>query len=103
MRYAAAAVITGLIVLGGSLFFFKGNKETGNRALTKFTKDVKKMDEQQKENLADFVAAGMDGREVAKNGIKTEEVKQLLQDIPEDELREFEQQTEDLEGIVLTN
>ncbi len=104
-RYAAAAVITGMIVTAGFLFLGGAEKETGGKALAKFTRDVKKMNEVQKDNLMDFIDAGMIGNETAQvsPGTRTDEVKDLLQGISDEELQDFEEQTEDLRDVLQTN
>ncbi len=103
-RYAAAAVITGLFVMAGFLFS-RSEKESGGKALAKFTRDVKKMDETQKDKLMDFMDAGMSGDETAQvnTGKKSDEVKNLLQGISEEELKDFQEQTEDIQEVLLTN
>jgi hypothetical protein len=104
-RYAAAAVITGMIVTAGFLFPGGAEKETGGKALTKFTRDVKKMNEVQKDNLMDFIDAGMIGNETVQvsPGTKTDEVKELLQGISDEELQDFQEQTEDVRDVLQTN
>ncbi|MBC7875479.1 MAG: hypothetical protein H7Y01_15870 [Ferruginibacter sp.] len=102
-RYAAAAVITGMIAMAGFLYF-GGEKEPGGKILAKFTRDVKKMDDTQKDNLADFIDAGMNGQESAQVGPdKSNEVKDLLKGVSEEELKDFEEQTEDIQDILMTN
>jgi hypothetical protein len=54
-RYAAAAVVTGVVVLAGFIFFGNSEKEPGSKALASLTHDIKKMDETQKDNLIDFI------------------------------------------------
>jgi hypothetical protein len=104
-RYAAAAVVIGIVVTTGLLFLGGGEKEPGGKALAKFTRDVKKMDDTQKDNLIDFIDAGMNGDETAQVSIdnKTDEVKNLLQGISDEELKDFQEQTEDLGDVLMTN
>ncbi len=99
LRIAAAAVVAGIIVIAG--FLGSAEKEPGGKALAKLTRDVKKMDEAQKDKLIDFIDAGMNGEETVR--VKSEEVKTLLQGISEDELTDFQEQTEDIEGVLMTN
>lgn len=103
-RYAAAAVVAGLLIMAG-LFYFDSKKLSGGRTLAKFTRDVKKMDETQKENLIDFIDAGMTGDETVQvnPGSKTDEIKDLLKGVSEEELKDFQEQTEDLEGVLITD
>lgn len=103
-RYAAAAVVTGLVVLAGFLYFGE-EKTPGGKALAKFTRDVKKMDETQKDHLIDFIDAGMNGNETAQvnTDTKSNEVKDLLQGVSDEELKDFQQQTEDIQEVLMTN
>lgn len=105
-RYIAAAVVTGIIVLAGLLVFNnKGTTaEPGSKALAKFTTDVKKMDDTQKDNLIDFIDAGLTGDESAGINPKNQkEIKELLKNIPEQELLDFQKQSEDIEPVLFTN
>ncbi len=104
-RYAAAAVIIGIVVTTGLLFLGVGEKEPGGKALAKFTRDVKKMDDTQKDNLIDFIDAGMNSDETAQVSTdnKSDEVKNLLQGISDDELKDFQEQTEDVQNVLMTN
>lgn len=104
-HYAAAAVIIGMVITTGLLFLGGGEKEPGGKALAKFTRDVKKMDDTQKDNLMDFIDAGMNGDETAQVSTdnKSDEIKNLLQGISDDELKDFQEQTEDLGDVLMTN
>lgn len=98
-RYAAAAVVTGIVFLAGFLVFNKADEQqAGSKVFTKVSKDVKKLNDTQKDDLLDFLDAGMNGTETAQVNTdnKSKEIKQLLQDIPEEELKDFQEQTEDL-------
>lgn len=105
LRYAAAAVVTGIIVLAGFMIFGNKTNEPGTRSLAKFEKDVKKMDETEKENLIDFIDAGLNGDESAsiKADNKSDDIKELLKGISDEELNEFNKQTQDIENVLLTN
>lgn len=102
-RYAAAAVVTGIIIMTGVLLTGNDKKELGGKALAKFTQDVKKMDDVQKDNLIDFI--DLNNKETAQVDIgnKTDEVKTLLQGISEEELNDFQEQTEDMGDVLMTN
>lgn len=100
-RAAVAAVVTGIIVMAGYLLL--GEKEPGGKALAKFTRDVKKMDDSQKENLIHFIEAGLSGQETAQvNTDSKAEVKNLLEGISEEELKSFQQQSEDIQDVLMT-
>ena len=104
-RLAAAAVITGIIVLAG-LQFFSTEKEPGGKALAKFTRDFKKMNDQQKDDMIDFFDAGMDGKETAQldtDKKQTKQVQELLEGVSDEELKDFQEQTEDIQEVLMTN
>lgn len=104
-RYAAAAVVTGIIVLG-SLSLFTNEQESGGKALARFTRDVIKMDEQQKDDMIDFFDAGLNGKETAQvntDNKNSQEVKELLVGVSEEELKDFQEQTEAIEEVLMTN
>lgn len=104
LRYAAAAVITGLIFMAGFLLI-KGNGEpgSGGKALANVSKDVKKLNDAQKAELIDFL--DINGTETAQISAdnKSKEVQQLLSDLSDEELRDFQQQSEDVEDVLMTN
>lgn len=102
VRYAAAAVVTGLIVLAA--FMFRSNSEPGMKVFAKVTKDIKKMNEVQKDNLLDFIEAGLNGNESVTVSADTKsEIRSLIQGVPENELKDFEEQTEDIQDVLMTN
>lgn len=103
-RYAAAAIVTGIVVLSG--FLFLGNKkESADRIIAQVKKDVMKMDDTQKDNLIDFIDIGMNGKETAQvdTDNKSKEIKDLLQGVSDEELKDFQEQTEDLQDVLMTN
>jgi len=105
-RYAAAAVVAGVIMIAGFLIIDRGEKkQAGEIALNKVTKDVKKLNDTQKDELIDFLNAGMDGKETAQVNpdTKSKEIQQLLQGVSEKELKDFQEQTEDIEDVLMTN
>lgn len=104
--YAAAAVVTGVIAMAGFFLFNNtGEKQEGGKVFAKVTKDVKKLSDIQKDDLIDFLNAGMSGTETAQvnSDNKSKEIQQLLQDVSEAELKDFQEQTEDLEDVLMTN
>jgi hypothetical protein len=103
-RYAVAAVIVG-VVATSALFVLNNNKQPSEKQIfAKFTREVKKMNEAEKDKLIDFIDAGLDGRETAQiNSDKTNEGKDLLKGISEDELKNFSEQNEDLQDFLLTS
>lgn len=102
-RMAAAAVVTGILVISG---FFVFNKKAVDKApLAKFTRDVKKMDDAQKDDLIDFIDAGLTGKEQVKAPVegKSKEIRELLKDVSDDELKDIQQQSEDIGDVIMTN
>ena len=85
--------------------YFGGEKEPGGKVLAKFTRDVKKMNDIQQADLIEFIDAGMTGDETAQLSTdnKSDEVKNLLKDISDEELKDFQEQTEDIQDIMMTN
>ena len=106
-RYAAAAVVTGLIVLSGFLFLNKnnGDAEPGSKVMAKITNDVKNMDIDQQDDLIDFIDAGLNGKESAqlKSDNKSTEIKDMLVGISDEELNDFQEQSEDIQAVLLIN
>ncbi len=103
-RMAAAAMITGIFVMSG--FYIFTGRSIDKAPMAKFSRDVKKMNDTQKDNLIEFIDAGLTGKEQAHNNnaeIKTNEIRALLHDIPADELKDFQEQTEDITDVLMTN
>jgi len=104
MRYAAAAIITGVIITAGLLI--KNGRKTGvDKIMAKVEKDVKKInDVDQLDNLADFMDAGLNEKEVASTSpVKTNDVENLLRDVSIDELKEFNEESKDIQDVMMTN
>ncbi|HET9826490.1 MAG TPA: hypothetical protein VFP87_14220 [Chitinophagaceae bacterium] len=109
-RYAAAAVIVAVVALTG-LMIYNGNSAkhsdaAGKAPLANFEKEVKKIDDlKSTESLIDFMDAGLNEKALASNrkATKSDDVQQLLKDIPTDELKEFSEQSKDIEDVMMTN
>jgi hypothetical protein len=107
-RYAAAAVVTGIIAITG-LMVYNNNKQTSTAATTplaKFEKEVKKIDDvKSTDNLIEFMDAGLNEKELASNHNTnaTDDVQRLLKDVSTDELKEFSEQSKDIEDVMMTN
>lgn len=105
-RYAAAAIVTGIIFLSGFLFIRnEGTDGSGEKALAQMTKDLRKLTDTQQQDLIDFLDAGLDGTETARNdrnNTVSGDVQKLLKDLSAEELSDLQQQTEDLEGVLQT-
>ncbi len=100
-KYAAAAVVVGII----TLFGISINSKKSNDPIAGVQRDFKKMDDAQKDELIDFLNAGMSGKETAQINTdnKSQEIKTLLQDISDEELKDFQEQTEDIQDVLMTN
>lgn len=96
-KYAAAAVVVGIIALSGILIF--GNNATGEKSLAKFekklNKEIKKMSDSELKDFMEYTDAGLNGEEKASTS-PSDEIKELLKDLPESELKEFLEETSDL-------
>lgn len=107
-KYAAAATVTGLIAVSALMVINKPKHSdvAGKTPLAKFEKEVKTIkDVKSTENLIDFMDAGLNEKELASNSktVKTEDVQKLLQDVSTDELKEFSDQSRDIEDVMMTN
>ena len=96
-RFAAAAMIAGILVLSGLFYFGVGvNKNSFARYEKKLDKEIKTTSDKE---LADFVQqftiAGLNGEEHVANS--KVDAKDFLKDVPESELKEFLQDTSDPE------
>lgn len=105
-RYAAAAVVTGIIALAGFMVYNYKTNTTGTTPLAKFEKEVKKIDDvKSTDNLIEFMDAGLNEKELASNHktSATEDVQRLLKDVSTAELKEFSEQSKDIEDVMMTN
>ncbi|HEV8504128.1 MAG TPA: hypothetical protein VGQ53_01970 [Chitinophagaceae bacterium] len=105
-RYAAAAVIAGAILMAGVIAFDHSHRDSAGKTLAKFEKEVKKInDVKSTENLIDFMDAGLNEKELASanKNIKTDDIQVLLKDIPIDELKDFSEESKDIEDVMMTN
>lgn len=90
MRYAAAAIVFGIIVLG-SVFYFKGNQQTIDPNKQPEEWVAKKLQNVSNKDLEEFINTmdvSAQKSEVAKTK-HTKEVKQLMKDVPTSELDAF--------------
>ena len=95
-RYAAAAIVVGVVALAGFLVI---NNKINNDSFAifekKIDKEIKKTsDKELKEFVQQFTDAGLTGEEKVQTNPK-EEAKDLLKDIPVTELKKFLEETAD--------
>ena len=100
-RYAAAAVVVGIMVIAGFAYLNNKGKTQSGESLAWLKKDLKKMNETDKDNLIEY----LDGGVMAQINVdsKSQEVKELLKDVSDQELKDFQQQTEDVQDVLMTN
>lgn len=104
-RYAAAAMITGVIAMTGFLYINNTTANNPAKALVKFEKKLNKeiektSDKELDEFIQQFSDAGLNGEEKASHQSRADsEVKELLKDVSETELKEFLEETADAETI----
>ncbi|HEY0433731.1 MAG TPA: hypothetical protein VGC95_07660 [Chitinophagaceae bacterium] len=107
IRYAAAAVVTGLIAVVGLLVYNNNShSDPAGKTLARFEKEVKKIDDPKKtDSLIEMIDPGLNQQSLATNkgSLKTEDVQQLLQDVSTDELKDFNEQSKDIEDLMMTN
>ncbi|MBL0267417.1 MAG: hypothetical protein KAX45_01100 [Chitinophagaceae bacterium] len=106
-RYAAAAVVTGVVFLAGFLLLNRqdNDAEAGIKVFSKVLIDIKPLNDTEQDDLVDFLDAGLTGSETAQVNpeTKSKEIQQLLQDVSEEELKDFREQTEDVGEVLMTN
>ncbi len=106
-RYAAAAVVTGVVFLAGFLLLNRqdNDAEAGIKVFSKVLIDIKPLNDSEQDDLVDFLDAGLTGSETAQVNpeTKSKEIQQLLQDVSEEELKDFREQTEDVGEVLMTN
>src|SRR5882724_1314981 len=99
-RYAAAAMITGVIALAGFLYFNNKFKSDPARSFAKFektlNKEIKTTSDKELNDFIQFSAAGLTGEEKVQTNPK-EDVKDFLKDVPDRELKKFLEETADPE------
>lgn len=98
-RYAAAAVVVGIIATIGFMKFGSDEPKAGQSLAVfenKLNKEIKKMSEQELNDFLQYNAAGLDGTENVKNN-NVDDAKELLKDVSESEMKTFLEETADVE------
>jgi hypothetical protein len=104
MRYAAAAIITAVVATTGWLIYKNGQKPADEKIMAKVEKDVKKIkDVTQLNKLADFIDAGANEKDIAGSSKIQNDVEKLLKDVSLDELKEFNEESNDIQDVMMTN
>jgi hypothetical protein len=97
-RYAAAAVVTGLVVVAG-LFIYSNQNDPGRsiaRLEKKINKEIKSSSDKELNEFLQYTDAGLDGTEKVSVSPDSE-AKELLKDIPDSELKEFLEETSEFD------
>jgi hypothetical protein len=105
-RYAAAAVVIVAISLTGFFVYKNNHADPAQKTIAKLQKDVKKIDDVKKtDSLIDFMEDGLNQKQIASNQplAKVDDVQKLLQDVSTDELKAFNDQTKDIEDLMMIN
>ncbi len=93
-RYAAAAIIVGFIALGGLLFLNKKSSIDPNKNPDEWiAKNVKKVNTVK---LDDFIKLDDEEHLAKESSIKTDEIKDLMKDVPEKQIQQFLNETDAL-------
>jgi hypothetical protein len=105
MRYAAAAIVTGLIIATSIFIAIRNSKPSEERTISKVEKDVNKMkDVKQLDKLTDLMNADLNEKSVASNNkIKTDDIEKLLQDVPLEELKDFSEESKEMQDVMVIN
>jgi hypothetical protein len=94
LRYVAAAAVV------GAFFWLKPGQvvqnptTAANNVIQEYQKDIQSLDEQQKSQLSEFMAAGMTGQETTQASNIPSLQPNLLADVSEQEINEFFEQSE---------
>jgi hypothetical protein len=96
IRYAAAAVVTGIIVLSGFLIFGNTNRiDPNEKSFAWVEKSLQKVSTDDIDEFAELTEDGTLAQIDSKAELKeVNEIKQLIQDIPDNELQEFIEETQ---------
>ena len=88
-RLAAAAVVIGIVVIGGLLFFKQGQVSVDNPHAW-IEKNVKKVDKAKIDELISLTNGDLNDKlDNESDVVKKAEIKELMKDVPEKEIEEF--------------
>ena len=95
-RYAAAAVVTGVIILAGFIYF-NSRPDPVEEPYAWVKKSIKKVD---RDVLDEFVQLADEEKKVSVSiPVRTEELKELMKDVSDEELQDFLNETPDIESV----
>lgn len=97
MRYAAAAVVTGLIIIGGWMYSGVGSGKSADP-----NEIVKKLTDSELQDYVENQTSGIDNASIGEFEIDANDVKDMLADVSDEELRQYVEQTGEINNS-LTN
>ena len=99
LRYAAAAIVTGVLVVS-SFFFFNGNQSSN---IANPVADIQRVSDEEIINYLDYqdITAIDAGTSSASSDINVEDLKEMLTDIPDEELQQYLSQYSDTKQAVV--
>jgi len=98
-RYAAAAIITGVIALGGFMYFNSRNQvDPVEQPYAWVKKSIKKVDKAAIDAFVKLADEELPDQSVASNPVKPEEIKELMKDVSDKEIQDFLDETASAEN-----
>jgi hypothetical protein len=97
-KLAAAAVVTGVIVLAGFLYF-NSRPDPVNDPYAWVKKSIKKVDKTDIDEFVDLANQEITGINTTVSLPKTEEIKEMMKDVSDKELQEFLNDTKETESV----
>jgi hypothetical protein len=104
-RYAVAAIITALVVTTTFVLLNRNTKTPEEKIISKVENDVNKIKNMEQLNtLTEFMDADLNEAAVAsRNKMKTDDVEKLLKDVSLDELKDFSEESKDMQDVMVMN
>lgn len=94
-RYAAAAVVTALVVISGFVFFGNNKIDPAERSYAWVEKNLTKVSTDDIDEFAELTEYGAIAMAESKStSAELNEIRELVRDVPESELQEFVEETE---------
>jgi len=96
-RYAAAAVITGVIALGGLMYFNSRKVDPVEQPYAWVKKSIKKVDKADIDAFVKLADEELSNQVVTSAPVKPEEIKELMKDVSDKEIQDFLDETDGAE------
>jgi len=97
-RFAVAAVVTGIILMAG-LIYFNTRPDPIEEPYTWVKKSIKKVDKAEIEELVNLADQELTGGSSRVSIPRSEEIKELMKDVTDKELQEFLNETPDMQSV----